>query len=434
VQSRGRATLAVRVRAAWLALGGPACVSDPQDLAAGERYFALLAAHDYTGDIADYDAFVAALETLKAAAEDVADAGVRVMTLHKAKGLEFDTVVLPGLARVPSGSHRDLLRWRMRRQGLLLAPSKARGAADDAVYDYLGMLAHDEADAELARLLYVGCTRAKTRLHLTAALDVVRSKDGAAEWKTPLAGSALAKLWPALRSHLPPPPSADTAAAEVRVPPPLLSRLPLDYRIPAPASAIPLASDIVASEQSVREFDWARATAAAIGTVAHRMLAQMGRDGLAAWNAGRVVASRRSIERQLAHEGVPRAEMALAGDAVVHALVRLQNDRRGRWLFDPMHTEAASEQALAGDDGGRIVHVTLDRTFVAEGVRWIVDFKTGPHEGGERGAFLDREVERYREQLERYARIVRALDPRPIQLALYYPRVDDGWRAWDAPC
>jgi hypothetical protein len=433
LQSRGRATLAVRVRAAWLALGGPACVDDPQDLAASERYFALLATYDYAGDIADYDAFVEALRTLKAA-DDVADVRVRVMTLHKAKGLEFEAVVLPALARVPPGSHRDLLRWRMRPQGLLLAPSKARGAADDAVYDYLGMLAHDEADAELARLLYVGCTRAKTRLHLTAVLDVARPKDGAAEWKTPPARSALAKLWPVVGSQLAPPRDVDEAPLDVRKAPPLLSRLPLGYRLSAPAAAVPLAGDTVAREQNVREFDWAHATAAAIGTVAHRMLAQIGRDGLVAWNAERVAASRRSIERQLAHEGVPRSEMALAADAVVDVLVRLQHDRRGRWLFDPMHAEAASEQALGGDDGGRVVHVSLDRTFVAEGVRWIVDFKTGPHEGGEVGAFLDREVERYRDQLEQYARIVRALDPRPIRLALYYPRVDDGWRAWDAPC
>ena len=296
------------------------------------------------------------------------------------------------------------------------------------------MLAHDEADAELARLLYVGCTRAKTRLHLTAVLDVARSKDGAAEWKTPPARSALAKLWPVLGSQLPPPPDPVVTPPEIDKTSPLLSRLPLDYRRSAPPETLPLAGDTVGRDQTSREFDWAHATAAAIGTVAHRMLAQIGRDGLVAWNAERVAVSRRSIERQLAHEGVPRPEMTLAADAVVDVLARLQRDRRGRWLFDPMHAEAASERALAGDDGGRVVHVTLDRTFVAEGVRWIVDFKTGPHEGGEVGAFLDREVERYRDQLERYARIVRALDPRPIRLALYYPRVDDGWRAWDAPC
>jgi len=99
-----------------------------------------------------------------------------------------------------------------------------------------------------------------------------------------------------------------------------------------------------------------------------------------------------------------------------------------------MHAEAASEQR-AGRRRRRSCRARyLDRTFVAEGVRWIVDFKTGPHEGGEVGAFLDREVERYREQLERYARNRACARRAARYVALYYPRVDDVWRAWDAPC
>ncbi len=75
--------------------------------------------------------------------------------------------------------------------------------------------------------------------------------------------------------------------------------------------------------------------------------------------------------------------------------------------------------------------MTLDRTFVADGNRWIVDFKTGRHEGANADAFLAQEEARYRPQLERYARIVRGLDPsRPIRLALYYPLVEGGWREW----
>ena len=65
-------------------------------------------------------------------------------------------------------------------------------------------------------------------------------------------------------------------------------------------------------------------------------------------------------------------------------------------------------------------------------MRWIVDFKTSTHEGGDVAAFLDREVERYRGQLDRYARILRGLDARPIRLALYYPLVEGGWREWPA--
>jgi len=63
------------------------------------------------------------------------------------------------------------------------------------------------------------------------------------------------------------------------------------------------------------------------------------------------------------------------------------------------------------------------------GTRWIVDYKTSMHEGGELELFLDREQTRYREQLERYARILRALDGRPVRLGLYFPLLR-GWREW----
>jgi hypothetical protein len=41
-------------------------------------------------------------------------------------------------------------------------------------------------------------------------------------------------------------------------------------------------------------------------------------------------------------------------------------------------------------------------------------------------------VERYRPQLERYARALAALDSRPITIALYFPLLK-ALRAWGAP-
>ena len=73
----------------------------------------------------------------------------------------------------------------------------------------------------------------------------------------------------------------------------------------------------------------------------------------------------------------------------------------------------------------------IDRSFVDEqGVRWIVDYKTGEHLGDDVDAFIEREHERYRAQLENYARIVRVIDDRPIRLALYFP-LFPALRAWD---
>jgi len=113
---------------------------------------------------------------------------------------------------------------------------------------------------------------------------------------------------------------------------------------------------------------------------------------------------------------------------VLDVVRRTLADPRGRWLFDPAHAEARSEWAVAGVDGGEIVHVVVDRTFIDGNVRWIVDFKTGTHEGGDIAGFLDGEASRYRDQLARYARIVGALDGRPVRIALYHPLVPGGFR------
>ena len=72
----------------------------------------------------------------------------------------------------------------------------------------------------------------------------------------------------------------------------------------------------------------------------------------------------------------------------------------------------------------------IDRTFAdPDGKRWIVDYKTSSHEGADIEAFLERERERYRGQLERYARALAAGEK--ATLGLYFP-VYAGWRQWKA--
>ncbi|MCC7325426.1 MAG: UvrD-helicase domain-containing protein [Burkholderiales bacterium] len=441
--ARGRMSLASRVRAAWLALGGPACVDGAADLDAAQCYFSLLARHECCGDLADWDAFEAVAAKLFAPIASEATTTVQVMTLHKAKGLEFDTVLLPGLARTPRHEDAAALRWKQRidaagEHGLLLAPLHARiGALSprDPVYAYLTSLDAQEATAELGRLLYVGCTRARRRLHLITAPGIERESDKLPRrWRAPKANCAWAQLWPAIGDGIASPteaPDGSRAQANIDAAPHFM-RLPPDWPVPSPPPSLASPVQAAAAERDP-PFDWAQATAAAIGTVTHRLLAQLADEGIAMWTPERVNDERERIAVELAAVDVDAGMLAAAVDRVCDALTRTLADERGQWLFSGAHQQACSEWALAAVEDGVVGHVVVDRSFVADGVRWIVDFKTGQHEGGDVDVFLADEIERYRPQLSRYGRIVRELDTRPIRLALYYPLVAGGWCEWPYP-
>jgi hypothetical protein len=170
-----------------------------------------------------------------------------------------------------------------------------------------------------------------------------------------------------------------------------------------------------------------------VGTVVHRelqFLAQWLEQGKP-WPVDRASeAPRFAIE--LAELGVPPERRAAAVAAVIEAIGRTLADERGRWLLGTHPGGSASDLALTGRLQGEIVSVVVDRSFVdSAGVRWIVDYKTSRHEGGGLEDFLDDERERYRTQLERYARLMQSLGSQPIRLGLYFPLLS-AWREWPA--
>ncbi|HEY5806730.1 MAG TPA: PD-(D/E)XK nuclease family protein, partial [Povalibacter sp.] len=116
------------------------------------------------------------------------------------------------------------------------------------------------------------------------------------------------------------------------------------------------------------------------------------------------------------------------------ALEHTLEDPRGRWLLGLTADtrDASSELDLSGVIGGRIIEGVIDRTFLdASGIRWVVDFKTSTHEGGGLERFLDEEAVRYRDQLNRYAKLMRLYRPeQDVRAALYFPLLRQ-WREVD---
>ncbi|TRO82646.1 UvrD-helicase domain-containing protein [Desulfuromonas acetexigens] len=423
------------VEGVWLALGGGACCDGAarKDTA---RVFALMEECDHGGDLPALDALDEGLGRLFAAPDSGADGRLQVMTIHKSKGLEFDTVILPGLGRGSAGGDRHLLRWLEHPDcGLLLAPVPALdGYAKDATYEAIGRLETAKQELESLRLLYVAATRAKRRLHLLG--HAAPDKDGLPR---PLAGSLLGRLWPVLESSFVF--SATEAAvgegeAAARVPLPL-RRLPADWRLPPlPSLTLPTvararqASGHGEQENRLELFTgWEAETARHVGTLCHLYLERIAREGLERWTPERIAAEATAGQRRLARLGVPAAELAEGWKTVAAALLGALAASRGRWILGAWEG-AACELELSGRIGDDLLHAAVDRTFVADGIRWVVDYKIVACQGG-REAFLAGQIERYRSQLENYVALMSRYDSaHPVRAALYFP-LFDGWRELD---
>ena len=408
------------VEDAWRKLGGPACAGGAQGLADAQAFFNRLDALDAAGRFA-LDSLEDDMARLYAAPDAQADGRLQLMTIHKAKGLEFDTVILPGLHREPAGRDTPLLAWDSFPlavgERLVAAPvnqRRERKTGEPSVYDFLQSMERERSRNEEARVLYVAVTRAVRRLHLLGV--AVHDDQGALP--APRANSPLARLWPVVeagfrqaaggRGHDPELPAAGDAADFV----PQLLRLrapgmPREWRAPAPA--LPAADG---REQAGDPL------AAAVGTLAHAVLELIAADP-EGWPAQRVGQRQPGFERWLASRGWPAAEARTGAERVARMLKTTLGSTDGEWVLR-RRPDAAAELALATvGAGGAAETRVVDRCFVADGVRWIIDYKTADLGDAADIARLTAHAERYRPQLESYAALF-AGEGLPRRLAVLY--------------
>jgi ATP-dependent exoDNAse (exonuclease V) beta subunit len=444
----------------WLALGGPSCAQDARELDQVRAVFARLRELEAQGLP---DPAVLAQSFADLYADDGAACGVEIMTIHKAKGLEFDCVIVPALHRhnrVAGGPMMLMHPFaRSERDGLVMAARSPIADRDNKreLFAFLRRQASEAAHLEAERLLYVACTRAKHQLHLTATVGLrvdpdwsgepievaedseetagngdARPADGARTW-VPFKGSLLRVLWPtqgasfAVRE-----PEAgagpDEDLAGLRGGP--LRRVPRGW---APRRHVPLQADLPLTASAREEpvvFDWAGETARRVGILVHAELQNL---DLARHDETSVRARAQHFRRWLALHGVPDEHLEGAVASVTGALLGVHRDARARWMFKTGYRDDLREHALSGLWRGEVVRAVFDRSFIDEqGTRWVIDYKTSEHAGGGREAFLDLQVERYRTQLERYAVLARRLGPEPVRVALYFPLLR-AWREWAPP-
>jgi ATP-dependent exoDNAse (exonuclease V) beta subunit len=412
------------VERAWFSLGGPGTLDDDVAIENIYRYLDVLGGLEQAGTLVDVGELESVLDLERVSNND--NARLQIMTMHRAKGLQFDHVLLFGLGRQPGKGDRRVLSWfdlpaRHGPEQKVISPVGPRaGIKNDLVHRYIELAEAEKERHEQARLLYVACTRARKTLQLMGNTAITPDADAL---KPPRSDSLLHLLWPAVEpEYLRQFEMAEFPLAEADPAlwtKPALRQFSTPWVLPE-VDLLPGDQDLEPQPQVDHEveFYWVGSDARVAGTLVHRWL-HLITDQRADQQIADEQQLREVTSRWLQETGInaDAAEPILA--RVVAAVTAMLDDEKGRWILDG-HGHA--ELALTGVADGEIVSVILDRVRVDDDdVHWIVDYKTSSHEGGDLDGFLQVEAERYQPQLARYASIYKEWSGANIKCALYFP-------------
>ena len=182
------------------------------------------------GDYIDYvtDFMSSEMRAEQAPVEAPGAQAVRLMTIHKAKGLEFPIVVLPDLAHAPQAPRNPFYISPTSGMAVRMRDEDGAGRTSAA----LALARNDALQAERAeahRLLYVAITRTKEYLIFASHQGVMRTDSNRETWLDVLLGGLDLSLSPGAAAALPdghkllvsvlPPLREDAGHAERRVGP-----------------------------------------------------------------------------------------------------------------------------------------------------------------------------------------------------------------------
>ncbi|MCK4738735.1 MAG: UvrD-helicase domain-containing protein [Deltaproteobacteria bacterium] len=423
------------IRSLWIELGGPLCYLDKDSVTDAEAFFDLLDKLSKGTETASLKILEEQAKKLFATHRGEGKNPVEIMTIHKAKGLEFDRVVVPALGRIPRVETSKLLLWMERGSDLLLAPMKRDSLEENSkdsegeIYKFLKSLKSVKDSFEQVRLFYVAVTRAKKGLYLYGNLIKNKKEE---EANLPAERSLLSVIRKKIEDITPIEVNKeDEKERELKITD--LKRLKDSWHLPS--QAVPSNLAVAKSKKVLKpgeevEFNWARVGVKSLGTVVHKYFCRIGRDGLEGWNSQKIDTENPRIKEILMEEGLSKRYAETRSTQVVEILKKTLADERGRWILAP-HKEGATELALSAITDGRMERVIIDRTFVDDkDIRWVIDYKTSLHEGGSLADFLAQEKERYSAQLEKYSEVLKASgEERHIKKGLYFPALSR-WISW----
>ena len=401
LNAKGRMPVRRWLESTWLQLGGAKCLVQAGDNRDVQAFFDLVEKVSHGGYL-DFSALELGMQKLYAKPDLAADGSLQFLTIHKSKGLEFDTVILPALNRPPRHADNNLVLWQEvlveGKACLLAAPVEAKqnknSTKDKApsIYQLLKKLEEERANNEAVRLLYVAATRTERQLHLIATIQA-NKKD---ELK-PTAKSLLEVLWPAVEGeflsaepHIISESNASPTISLAKFSPKLqrlyiedLQQLALQVNTSKPEVSAFLTkvtfNQAIDAKSSVTSAVKSLDINIDSGILAHLYM-QLFADSLAKsntqnWHAERLQKCLPAMQQWLLQQGHSEEAASAGANKVMTALQVTLASEHGQWVLQP-HLQAASELSLLQmESENEIKNHVIDRTFIKDGVRWIIDYK-----------------------------------------------------------
>jgi ATP-dependent exoDNAse (exonuclease V) beta subunit len=419
IQQRQRVSLRDIVEKTWRRLGGQQFLSDDSQQPDMTQFFEVLEKIINSAGVIQPDILQRKIEKLFAATAPSLVNPVQIMTIHKAKGLEFHHVFLPKLHKKTAPLDRPLITWCEYPDDdnihhLLLAPMSEINTSDKT-YDYIQQQQQKKLLLEMDRLLYVATTRAKKCLFLTATLEV----DETEKVIPPKNDSLLGRIWrsrPQLfkayvsaqeKKSLELKPAAEYLFHRVTLS--TIQALPKKQHQP-----------YTAEQKNAPELTLAEhRQEAKIGEIIHLLIERIAENGITWWQALRT-----TQQQKIIHALQLQSNLIVTSSKIHRAIENLIHDPRGQWILKKRDF-AFSEYVIYFKATHQWQKSIIDRVFQDDdGQYWIIDFKSSenldptlPNE-----IFIQQAAKRHAQQLQSYQQALsQALNIKNIQCALYFP-------------
>jgi ATP-dependent exoDNAse (exonuclease V) beta subunit len=389
----GRKSLEHVVKGAYYALGGLSLMNDQSELKAIDTFFYELS--KLTHETYSAEKMAEKIDALYAPVEQ-SSGNIQVMTMHKAKGLEFDYVFLPHTHKPIRSNHNALINFEtiVNDDGVcaILSPDESSTLGPTRMNSFIAELKRKKYRNEAIRLAYVAATRAKKQLYLTGQ-----------EKKSYPNSSMLGLL-------------------DINVSECVVNHTELDneaqYHFKPQRAVLAKANtkllpegDMLASFRGITnvandelpKMDWYKDGTRIIGIVIHKVIERIAKIGWSNYFSTPIEKNRALWRCQLLQEGLSTASLPYAINEITEHLKKLQNCDFMHWALAQPQIQA--EMPVYVKQLGKLKKLIIDITFEVDGVRYIIDNKTGrPHKGETEKEFAHRMLASYTEKMKMYKR------------------------------